>query len=356
MNDNKPFFSIIVPCYNVDAYLKRCIDSIIKQSFCQFELILVDDGSIDESGKICDNFAKNDNRIIVIHQENSGVSVARNTGIDMAKGKWIVFIDPDDWIELSALERLYLIISKTKADLYFFDYYQEYARKQINKQLLDKSHYMKEEIIKSIRLAPFNQLLINGEMIEYETNVVWNKVYRADILKSNKLYFIPEARKGQDVIFNAEAFQLYKDFYYIHETLYHYRYLENSITNRYNPNVRHYNEVAFCQQERIIRQYNLPQEYKDYFYVRVLTRLYSCFRLYYFHEENTMPWKMIKKELREILSSDPYYTAMLAVKSQYLYGGQRIFVKCLKKEHFAALKFLVSFRIFLQKIKGKKLS
>lgn len=355
MNDNKPFFSVIVPCYNVENYLRICIESIIHQSYHQFELILVDDGSTDTSGEICDSYAIMDDRIIVIHQENGGVSMARNTGINKAIGKWIIFIDPDDWIELTAFEKLHKIIIKTEADIYFFDYYQEYAKKQINKHLLDKSCYMDANIIKAIRLAPFNQLILNGKMKEYETNVVWNKVYKTEVLKYSGLHFIIEARKGQDVIFNAEAFQLFNKFYYIHETLYHYRYLESSITNRYNPKVKHYNEVAFSQQERIIHQYDLTCDYVDNYRVRVLTRLYSCLRLYYFHESNTMTWKTIKNELQHILSSEPYQTAMLEVKPQCLHGGQKLFVECLKRKQFRVLKFLVSSRAFLQKIKRKNL-
>lgn len=354
MNE-KPFFSVIVPCYNVENYLKVCVDSILQQSYRQFELILADDGSTDASRRICEFYAENDNRITVIHQENGGVSVARNAGLDRATGEWIVFIDPDDWIEPSTLEKLHAAISQTEADIYFFDYYQEYAGKRVDKHLLDKSGTIGTDFAKAIKFSPFNQFIIKGKIIEYETNVVWNKVYNADILKRSSLRFLPEARKGQDVIFNAEAFHLFKRFYYIHETLYHYRYLKSSITNRYNPKVRYYNEVAFCEQEKIIHKYNLPQEYNDHLQARILTRLYSCFRLYYFHEEQNIPWRMIKKELREILSSEPYYTAMSTVKSQYLYGGLRIFVICLKNESFTILKFLVSFRAFLQKIRGKNL-
>lgn len=91
--------SIIVPVYNVEQYLPRCIDSILEQTFQNFELILVDDGSKDKSGEICDEFAKKDNRIIVIHQENKGVNTARNAGLDIATGSYITFVDSDDWIQ-----------------------------------------------------------------------------------------------------------------------------------------------------------------------------------------------------------------------------------------------------------------
>ena len=96
--NKKALISIIVPVYNVDKYLSKCIDSIISQTYNDIELILVDDGSPDNSPKICDEYARKDNRIIVIHKENGGVSSARNAGLDIAKGKYIGFVDPDDYI------------------------------------------------------------------------------------------------------------------------------------------------------------------------------------------------------------------------------------------------------------------
>lgn len=94
-----PKISIIVPVYNVEKYLRKCIDSILNQTFKDFELILIDDGSTDESGKICDEYNLKDNRIKVIHKENGGLSSARNAGLDIAQGEYIGFVDSDDWIE-----------------------------------------------------------------------------------------------------------------------------------------------------------------------------------------------------------------------------------------------------------------
>lgn len=351
-----PFFSIIVPCYNIDKYIRKCIDSIICQSFTNFELILVDDGSTDNTGVICDECRLKDNRINVIHQSNSGVSVARNVGIDNAKAEWIIFVDPDDWLELNAVEIIYKTILAQNADLYMFDYFQEYKNKCIEKNLFSETKLLSENDIYSLRIAPFNQLIINGKQIEYETNVIWNKVYKTSVLKKSNLQFDPKARKGQDVIFNAEAYQIFNSYYYIKAPLYHYRYLESSITNRYNPNVRYYNEIAFQHYERIIKQYNLSKEYYRSYYIRVLTRLYSCLRLYYFHDKNTMAWKQKKKEIKDILNSYPYNKALINV----IYGDmtkiQALFVFCLKHKLIYALWFLTRFRGFLQSIKGKVLS
>ena len=93
-----PIISIIVPVYNTEAYLRRCLESILTQTFTDFECILIDDGSLDNCPMICDEYATKDNRIIVIHQKNSGVSIARNIGLNVAKGEWINFVDSDDWL------------------------------------------------------------------------------------------------------------------------------------------------------------------------------------------------------------------------------------------------------------------
>ncbi len=112
-----PKISIIVPVYKVEKYLRRCLDSIAAQTFTDWECILVDDGSPDDSGKICDEYAEKDERFMVIHQENAGVSSARNKGLDEVKGEWICFVDSDDWIDKEMLAQMYDIAVKNKAEV-----------------------------------------------------------------------------------------------------------------------------------------------------------------------------------------------------------------------------------------------
>ena len=108
MSDND-LISIIIPIYNVEKYMEKCLNSVVNQTYNNIEIILIDDGSKDKSREICDNYAKKDNRIKVVHKENNGVSSARNTGIDMSKGKYITFIDSDDYIDTDYIETLYKI-------------------------------------------------------------------------------------------------------------------------------------------------------------------------------------------------------------------------------------------------------
>ena len=123
--------SVIIPVYNVEKYLKDCINSILNQTYSNWEMILVDDGSVDNSGDICDKFSKNDSRIHVIHQTNKGVSFARNKGIEKANGEYLIFIDSDDWIENNMFEEMITAINNTKADACYCDRYYKDVNKMI---------------------------------------------------------------------------------------------------------------------------------------------------------------------------------------------------------------------------------
>lgn len=126
-----PKISVIVPVYNVEKFLRRCIDSILAQTFTDFELLLIDDGSKDKSGEICDEYAAKDARIRVFHKQNGGVSSARNLGIDKAQGEWVYFVDSDDWIEIETLS-IVQSIDMRKIGIIKFGYYEDFYDGKIN--------------------------------------------------------------------------------------------------------------------------------------------------------------------------------------------------------------------------------
>lgn len=150
---NAPEISIIVPVYNVEKYIHKCIDSILDQTFTNFELILVDDGSTDNSGKICDEYAESDSRVKVIHKKNGGLSDARNTGIDVARGKYLGFVDSDDYIADDMYETLYNNLIKNSADMSVCGIYHRYVGNQYpecsenNFMVLDTKDALKEVLI-----------------------------------------------------------------------------------------------------------------------------------------------------------------------------------------------------------------
>ena len=176
--------SIIIPVYNVENYLKKCIESVIKQTYKNLEIILIDDGSTDNSGKICNEYLKKDSRIIVIHQENKGLSEARNAGLNIAKGEYIGFVDSDDYIANDMYEILIKLIVEYNADIAICNYTTNKGKKIIK---TDKNN-----------IHIFNKKQSTEKLIENNTidNVVWNKLYKKDIF--NTIKFIPN-RMYEDI-------------------------------------------------------------------------------------------------------------------------------------------------------------
>ena len=170
-----PKISVIVPVYKVEKYLPECIESVLAQTFTDFELILVDDGSPDNSGKICDDYATRDSRIRVFHKENGGVSSARNLGLDNARGEWIGFVDPDDWIEPDMYEQMYLAGTENNADFVWCDFWTE-----SDTMIVLRSQGL--EIVDS-------ENMIMGFLSGRLHGSVCTKLIRAAVLRGNGLYF-----------------------------------------------------------------------------------------------------------------------------------------------------------------------
>lgn len=141
-----PDISIIVPVYNVEKYLPQCLESLINQTYANIEIICVNDGSTDNSLEILDKYAKRDSRIIVINQKNSGVSVARNAALKIISGKYLMFVDGDDWIELNNCETAYNLIEKYNADVVMWSYIREYPNKALKKTFHLMILYMKRNM------------------------------------------------------------------------------------------------------------------------------------------------------------------------------------------------------------------
>lgn len=182
-----PYISIIVPVYNSEKYLRRCVDSILAQDYGNFELLLIDDGSIDNSGNICDEYASLDARVKVFHKVNGGVSTARNVGVDNAKGKWITFVDSDDFIEKS-----YLNIGDSTADIIFQNY--------VTTGTSEKSKYAKMKISNLESLKDF----LNNEAHKELFRTPWGKFFKKSIIKEHDLRFNTKYSIGEDTLFILE--------------------------------------------------------------------------------------------------------------------------------------------------------
>lgn len=206
--------SVIVPVYNVEKYLKRCIDSIIHQSYADFEVILIDDGSSDNSGLICDEYAKVYSNITVIHKENNGVSAARNTGLEAAKGEYIVFIDSDDRIAPRMLE--FLAENTKENTLTVVNYTRNYSIFRSSDSSDIRKDVFKNNDLKTIRHGGF----------------VWGILYSKNIIDKYDLRFDESTGIFEDVIWNAVYLQFVDEMLFIHTPLYFYRVNNASITGK----------------------------------------------------------------------------------------------------------------------------
>ncbi len=215
-----PTVSIIVPVYNVERYLPRCIDSILAQTFTDFELILTDDGSPDNSGLICDEYAEKDARIRVIHQENGGVGKARNAGLDVAQGDYVCFVDPDDVISPNYLEIFKSSIEEKKTDIVVCAYQRNHIK---------DDRIIFTEIKNKAPVGSFEDY--GSEITSLHKNtllfMLWNKLFKKTIIDTNHIRFTSH-KKYEDAIFIYRYLTFCNSVYFNDEVLYFYSIFKNN--------------------------------------------------------------------------------------------------------------------------------
>jgi glycosyltransferase involved in cell wall biosynthesis len=229
MGKNK-LVSIIVPVYNVEPYLEKCLDSILNQSYGCFEIILINDGSTDKSGIICEKYAGSIGDIKLIHQENMGISKARNEGLSLARGSYIQFVDSDDFIEKKMTESL-VNHMRDDADLVMCGY---------NRIRLVENKYVTENRCCTVKKKYIN---INSENYEWYFDLyekkylypVWNKLYKASIVKTKNLSFEEKVKREEDILFNLRYINYCRRLCLVDRALYNYiKYNPNAITKTFH--------------------------------------------------------------------------------------------------------------------------
>lgn len=281
-----PFFSVILPIYNVATYLERCIQSVLSQDFSDYEMILVDDGSTDSSGQICDEYASKYDHIRVIHKENGGLSSARNAGMAIAKGEYIWWVDSDDWIEAGALSKLHHILNDNlQCDVIKFNYIRVAERETAVYSCSQCGIYtglnQKESLMRYAFLKTSSYILS-----------AWSHVYRRDFLVNNKLSFVSERKIGsEDYLFNLQVLLCAQKVCVINETLYYYEQRLGSLSQRYKMGLPQkytalYNQlIAFYHQAG---EYGRYKSYINTFYAWHLLHGVCIPNEYYVTPEHTL--------------------------------------------------------------------
>lgn len=234
----KPLVSVIIPVYNVEQYLNRCVDSVLEQTEENLQIILVDDGSPDGSGAICDQYAEKDDRIQVIHKENGGLASARNAGMKLAEGKYLFFLDSDDWLEKDGMERLVRTAEEYHVDFVRYRAIRtgwpglpENAPCMVEPvRELEGGYYDKTRIVSEI----YPRLLATSSLTFGAILGAWGSLYNLEFLQKNNLVFFEDIRFSEDVPFSARVVACADNFFFIDEPIvYHYFYNPNSISKSF---------------------------------------------------------------------------------------------------------------------------
>ena len=269
--------SIIVPIYNVSKYLDRCMESLLKQTYTNIEIIMVDDGSPDDCGSKCDDYASRDRRIKVIHKQNAGLGMARNSGLDIANGKYVAFIDSDDYVNIEMIEKLYHCLQNTKADTCFCRYYNVTAEKMniLAPEIYKKNNYQQDEI-KEILLGMIGSLPEEPGDVEIGMSV-WKGLYSLDIINKSKIRFQSERKYiSEDIIFHIEYLQ--KAQKVVIEETPNYYYCDNggSLTKSYKANRFEMEKILFQKEINELDKIFQEEEYNQRLFKSFLGRVRRC--------------------------------------------------------------------------------
>ena len=272
------FVSIVCPIYKAENYLATCIDSVLRQTFQDFELLLIDDGSPDGSGKICDEYAARDSRIKVIHKANGGVSSARQKGVDLSTGEYVIQIDPDDWIEPNTLEIIHDAVISTSADVVIFDFYMDYAQRSVYTPQKPTNTSSSHDMVMDILTQR-----LHGS--------VCNKLIKRSLYKG--VQFPTILQYSEDAFVCTQIFKRPNiKIIHIDKALYHYNIFENKNSLMRSTSSKKMTEQAEVFISLMLKDFPL-EEYKDGYAVQYADLAVKALRSHLY------PYKQYKSKIKE---------------------------------------------------------
>lgn len=327
-----PEISVIVPVYNSEKYLHKCVDSILMQTFTNFELLLIDDGSSDKSGAICDKYAQKDRRVKVFHKRNSGISSARNTGIENASGKYIMFCDNDDMVSNRWMKILY-------------DYIVQFPSALVNCEYVKTDNASKEESRQHISgLDSVTHISSEEYFFLYKNNYspyIWIRIFRRDIISSYNIRFDENMKKGgEDVLFVLSYLEHCEEFLYIPQPLYYWIDYGSSVSRNYEPKYFDIIKPLYFPRKKAIAEKDRQAFIDEYFF-----RFFDCFRILE-DKRNTMSVNE-KNKYGNYIINDSAFIDTLFFSSEA--ACDTFLKKLLKTKKYRAIKCF----LLLRKIKRK---
>ena len=340
MEQTSNLISVIVPVYNVEKYLSRCLDSIINQTYKNLEIILIDDGSPDNSGKICDEYAKQDSRIKVIHKENGGVSSARNVGLENATGDYITFVDSDDWIEVDMYECMLAQNQDVNYDIIKCSHIFEYVNKKTNSDFIYKNSILIE---KEQEKEEFIELVLEGKVMPS----LWSMLIKRNKINELSLEFNESLIIGEDFIFTLELFFFVNSIYIYNKHLYHYFIHEESAMNSATKNLKNARNLIelYKNMENLLVKYNShDDEFKE------KTARYIFYRIYSRISSATVETKR-KDIIVEFFENEVFRTIVKKVSKERLSFWGKLFLRFAKRNQKNKYYIFCYIYEFLKKIK-----
>jgi len=329
-----PGISIIVPVYNTpEQYLRKCIESILNQTQSNIELILVDDGSMDDSGKVCDEYAERDNRVQVIHQQNRGVSVARNSGIAAAAGKWLMFVDADDWIDVDTCEKAIEVAERLDVDALRFAVYSE------NDGGMKELHYPIENLgtIYAEEKKVLFKCILNPPQDVGTLGTVWGWLWKSAIMQENHVRFLEGYALSEDVVFCLTAIRSMNRFAYLDKCLYHYNKMNYaSATSRYRNDRDEYQWRATKKIQQLLRHEieNNPDLRQDFYMLVYRNNIKAPIVQQYMHPGNKDPYMKRRGQCNELINRPLNKDVLNNIQDYTLPFKHRLFIFLTKRRMF----------------------
>lgn len=341
--------SIIIPVYNVEKNLSKCVESIINQTYKNIEIILINDGSTDTSSKIIEEYSKKDKRIIVINEKNKGPSAARNAGLKIATGEYVTFIDADDYIDSEMVENIVRVFKESKCDVVRSNYTYTYDNKEKKnnenlKGIADKLYILtnnREKLIKKIFL---------GEIQSYS----WTLAIRRNILEKNNIYFSEDVPFMEDIVFLVKLIFFIDNIFFVNKTYYHYyQNNSNSLTKNYKNYVRNMNNILIVKKKIESILLNNLKEADEY--IKIINTIYISGIVEYLGVsiKSGQSYKEIARELERIRENE-IMKEMLSNKSlKVLQIHFRLHVYLFEKRKYNFLIKIYKIENKIRILKGK---
>ena len=337
-NYDNVLVSVIVPVFKCENTIQKCIESIVRQTHKNIEIIIVLDGKADNSPQICKDYAQIDDRIKIIEQKNMGLSVARNRGMDSSNGKWLMFVDGDDWIEDTCVKVLLQHAEESKCDIVISGYFVDDGNKIRSCSFFKyKEHYFSEDEKKDTLI---NCLVNNrvGNNSAMNVGVTWARLYRESFLQKNKLLFVPGLIRMQDAIFNLYAFWYSTLTVLISDNLYHYTVNNKSVSRAYNKDFFNVAIKVLLEIQKFI-DVTKNQFLNEAMWDKTILLVYEMIKLQFLPKECTLNRMEKVKRIKMFVENEntPFKENIKKSRGRYLTGKSIIFSYLLKNRFYTII-------------------